>query len=518
MNAPSHSGQHTNSNDAIVAIETFVGTTSLPNFAKLTSPHFAGTPTAPTNATATDSSTQLATDAFVQNAVAAYAAPGLRLIYIDELGADPTGVNDSSAVIRAKQTALGSTAYLLIAGAGDYLMSSAFENFGPNQGIVGVGSPHTFFTWSGSGPLINVTNVSFTDSARAGSFGGFSINGPYGSGTTYGVAFGSIQSMILDDVAFYGLPGGAIVGNDTNGGYAEEAQLTRLSISECGAHSGFVFQFQYTSFSYMRIDAVVVVEANIDVLSCITSGNGAVLQGLNLSLRGNCHAGTGANTGAIIAIDRGQSGGNSNIRNATFNVAMEANATAGSTLGHWLLWMGSSNAASQFQAAGVFHLYSAGATCQGGVQVGQAQNAGYVPAAFAGITNATDGTDMYAGNSLAIMGGTGYTTGSLFFGGGAGATVNIYWQYTDVFGCTLSSSGSTFIFNGASNFIRRVELFLQQPATGAAGTVTWPSSVKWPAATPPTLSSVNGYMDKIHFTYLPGTGFWYGELVGVHYG
>ena len=40
MTTPSHSGLHTNSNDAVVAIETFVGTTSAPNFAKLGSPHF----------------------------------------------------------------------------------------------------------------------------------------------------------------------------------------------------------------------------------------------------------------------------------------------------------------------------------------------------------------------------------------------------------------------------------------------------------------------------------------------
>lgn len=41
--------------------------------ALLASPNFTGTPTAPTNATATDSTTQLATDAFVQNAIAAKA-------------------------------------------------------------------------------------------------------------------------------------------------------------------------------------------------------------------------------------------------------------------------------------------------------------------------------------------------------------------------------------------------------------------------------------------------------------
>jgi hypothetical protein len=120
MNAPSHSSQHANANDALVAIENFVGTNAAPKFAILASPTFTGAPKAPTqpalsantdlattqyadsavavevsragaaellkapvasptftgtprgvtNSTATDSSTQLATDAFTQSAVA----------------------------------------------------------------------------------------------------------------------------------------------------------------------------------------------------------------------------------------------------------------------------------------------------------------------------------------------------------------------------------------------------------------------------------------------------------------
>jgi hypothetical protein len=517
MTTPSHSGLHTNSNDAVVAIETFVGTTGAPNFAKLGSPHFTGTPTAPTNATATDATTQLATDAFVQNAVAAYAAPGLRLIYVDELGADPTGVNDSSAVIRTKQTALGSAAYLLVFGAGTYLMSSAFVNFGPDQGAIGVTSTITNLSWSGSGPLITATNAVFSDSARAGRFGGFSINGPYGSGTTSGFQYSNLQSIIIDDVLFYGLPGGAVIGANPGGGYAEEGQLTRLSMSECGLGSGYVFQFRGTSFDYSKIDAVVVVEANIDVLSLV---GGAAMQGLNLSLRGNCHGGTGSNTGAIVAIDRGGASGISNLRNATFNVAMEANDSPG-VVGHYLYWNGSHNAASQFSAQGVFHLFAAGATCQGGVGGNATFNSYFNPASFAGITNDIAGGDMSAGDSFVFMGGTDWTTvnvGTIGSQSGAGSTLTVYWQFGDVNAIALGTGANTIVFQGANGFVKHVELFLVQPSSGTAATVTWPSSVKWPAATAPTLSTASGYVDKFRFTYIPGNAFWYGELVGVHYG
>ena len=74
MTSPDHAGQHANANDALVAVETAIGTTGTPVLARLASPALSGTPTAPTNATATDATTQIATDAFVQNALAAAAS------------------------------------------------------------------------------------------------------------------------------------------------------------------------------------------------------------------------------------------------------------------------------------------------------------------------------------------------------------------------------------------------------------------------------------------------------------
>jgi len=76
MIAIDHASEHTNANDAISAIENFLGTSGSPNFAKNASPTLTGTPHAPTNATATDSSTQIATDAFVQAAIAAAGGGG----------------------------------------------------------------------------------------------------------------------------------------------------------------------------------------------------------------------------------------------------------------------------------------------------------------------------------------------------------------------------------------------------------------------------------------------------------
>jgi hypothetical protein len=55
------------------------------------SPSFTGTPLAPTNSTATTSNTQIATTAFVQNAVAAYIPSGVIVLWSGSIASIPTG-------------------------------------------------------------------------------------------------------------------------------------------------------------------------------------------------------------------------------------------------------------------------------------------------------------------------------------------------------------------------------------------------------------------------------------------
>lgn len=71
--SPDHAAQHANVNDAVEAIEVQIGTTASPVLARLASPTFTGTPTLPTGTiattqTAADSSTKVATTAFVTTA------------------------------------------------------------------------------------------------------------------------------------------------------------------------------------------------------------------------------------------------------------------------------------------------------------------------------------------------------------------------------------------------------------------------------------------------------------------
>jgi hypothetical protein len=87
----------------------------------------------------------------------------------------------------------------------------------------------------------------------------------------------------------------------------------------------------------------------------------------------------------------------------------------------------------------------------------------------------------------------------------ATTTVTLDWNAANCQTITLANNGQTFTF---SNPIAggRYLLRLQQPASGAAGTVTWPANVKWPGGSAPTLTATNGQVDIVTF-YYDGTDY-----------
>lgn len=87
-------------------------------------------------------------------------------------------------------------------------------------------------------------------------------------------------------------------------------------------------------------------------------------------------------------------------------------------------------------------------------------------------------------------------------------TTTLEWNDGNAQRITLANGGQTFTFaNGQAG--GRYLIKLKQPAAGAAGTVTWPASVLWPSATPPTLTATNGQTDIVTF-YFDGTNFFGG--------
>lgn len=60
------------------------------------------------------------------------------------------------------------------------------------------------------------------------------------------------------------------------------------------------------------------------------------------------------------------------------------------------------------------------------------------------------------------------------------------------------------------------DLMVKQDGTGSR-TITWPASVKWPAATAPTLTTTAGRTDWLRFTTADGGTNWLGEAVALNY-
>jgi hypothetical protein len=420
-------------------------------------------------------------------------APTLQILYLDNYSSDPTGVAYSDSAMAAAQTALGSSSGLILLGAGTYKFADAYT-FGPQQGLRGVGAEYTTINWSGSGPFILATESSFDDSHRAGSFGGWNISGPYGSGGTAGIKWGNLQSLTLDDAWFFGLDGVAIEGYAPgDGGWAEEGQLTRIVISNCGATAGCLMQFDGTSFDYMAIDGVMIVDPNIDIVS-ITGG--AQIQGGKISFRGNL-AGGSSNTGAIFAVERGNTSGVGYISNVGIDVSMECNDVSG-TAGHYTVWMGSNDATSQFLVFGNLHAASAGADSQG------VHNPSFLPVAISGRTNHPSGIAMPGGEASAVIGGVVQSVN-----GGANSALfesTFFSQFGNMGYFQLASGANTLVIDSLTVWGKDMIWAVQQPSSGSPGTITLPSGITWAGGVTPTLQTANNAVDMIRVTWFGTKG------------
>jgi hypothetical protein len=78
-------------------------------------------------------------------------------------------------------------------------------------------------------------------------------------------------------------------------------------------------------------------------------------------------------------------------------------------------------------------------------------------------------------------------------------TVTLDWNKSNVQEIILANGGQTFTFANPQSGGRYV-LILQQPSSGAAGTVTWPT-IKWTGGVAPTLTATKNKKDVISIIY-----------------
>lgn len=426
-------------------------------------------------------------------------------INVAAYGADLTGTADSSTAILDAIAAIPSGGGHIYAPPGSSLKFSSTLTFAQNQGFVCDGSDVVNLSYTGSGTAIQAAlSGSFTGGTYAGRFAGFYLSGYSAGSSAIGLQVENLQGVQIEDVAIYGFGGIGLNFKNTSGDWAEQNNV-RARIVQCGtantASTGAVV-FDTSSFDYSNFDFTIVSN---DATNGVLLQNSAQLQGCQLRIRGNFYGDT-PNSAAVIGIDVGNTSGTSYIVNTFCDVAVES---AGSGTGHYTVLMGSANSTSQFQGTGVLSFSNVTINFQG------FSDANYVPYGFSGLVNDTVLGTPVPGDALSVQGGTNWGANNIGFstlGGG-----NLYFQFGDICAFKLASGGNTLIFNGANQACRRVDLYVQQPASGSAGTVTWPSNVKWPGGTAPTLSSANGDIDHVRMIYLPTPGNWYGELVGSNY-
>lgn len=92
--------------------------------------------------------------------------------------------------------------------------------------------------------------------------------------------------------------------------------------------------------------------------------------------------------------------------------------------------------------------------------------------------------------------------------GNSGNATTIDWRNGNKQTMTVTGAPAVLTFTapiGSCNLVFRIT-----QGSGGSKTITWPSTVKWPAGTAPTLSTTANDVDIICFYYSATTGFYYG--------
>jgi hypothetical protein len=99
-----------------------------------------------------------------------------------------------------------------------------------------------------------------------------------------------------------------------------------------------------------------------------------------------------------------------------------------------------------------------------------------------------------------------------------GGTITIDWSAGDRWYGTLASGATTLAYTGvpAAGQSQVLLLRLKQPASGAAGTVTWPAGTKHVGGVAPTLSTANGAVDSLSVSLDPGGTLYETFLMGAN--
>jgi hypothetical protein len=413
-------------------------------------------------------------------------------------GAVGDGSTDDTAAIQAAIAALPAVSGGYGGGniyfpRGTYVISSTL-NFTQNKGMIGEGEGAVKIdAWGVNGVAINIQGTAGSVPDSNARFENFSMWG-YNSFTQTAMQIRNLQGTRIINVSLSGFDVGLHFYN-TSG--AEWSENNHVDITTIQCDLAIDFDGQSSDWSTYRIH-LVADPGN----SGIRMRNAAVLSGCRIEMLGDMKSKPTSNSAYAFAIDPGNAAGTSWIEGCEFLIALETGGVGGS-IGPYTILIGST-AGTPFSGTGMLWFKDYGGPQWQGYSTagGAAQFMGYWRDQVLGKTDplvchGSFGVNQEGGLAVAAYNG-----------------MYIYPQLGDVKAFILPNGATTVAgFWEEANYKRahQLEILLKQPASGAAGTITWPSNVKWAGATS-ALSSVNGRVDKIRLTYYPSQSQWYGEV------
>jgi hypothetical protein len=105
----------------------------------------------------------------------------------------------------------------------------------------------------------------------------------------------------------------------------------------------------------------------------------------------------------------------------------------------------------------------------------------------------------YVGIGTSVPGAKLEVFGQLFSRRYAAST-SVDWHNGNTQSLTLGNGNNNISFSNGQDGAKYL-LILKQPSSGAAGTVTWSTTPRWPGGVAPTLTTTNGRVDYIGFVY-----------------
>jgi len=415
---------------------------------------------------------------------------------VKDYGPVGDGVADDTAAIQAAIKALPAVSFNIGGGvvyvpAGTYKISSTLT-FKQNQSMLGASAGSVSLNYTGNGTCINILGTGTAPESN-GRFEDFTVQGYSGGSSAIGIQVGNIMGTLVQRVGIWGFKNIGLFFKNPNTSTWAENNHVEVNFIQCA--TAVVYDTQ--SFDYSIYKFHVVQDPG---QSCIALQNSAVMTGCDIELRGNVRANPTTNTAAVIAVDRGNTAGNSYMEGCSLDIAVELGGTG---VGPYTILMGANSSSSYINAVGNLWFRDYGSP------VFQGFNTAGAELKFAGFIR-----DPVLGSqdAFTIKGGFGRTQyRSLSFT--AFTPMYIYPLFGEFQAFTLPNGAITISGFWDEPYVtsRVVEILFRQPASGAAGTITWPSNVKWSGGTS-ALSSVNGRVDKVRLTYYPTETKWYGEV------